>query len=123
MKKNILFIEDESALQRALGDAVRSNGYTVQQALNGDDGLRMAKSEHPDLILLDLVLPQKDGFEVLSAIHDDPELKNIPVIVLTNLESPEEVEKALSLGASTYLVKAHYSLEEVLTKIKQVIGE
>ena len=123
MKKNILFIEDESALQRALGDVVRSNGYTVQQALNGDDGLRMAKSEHPDLILLDLVLPQKDGFEVLSTIHDDPELSNIPVIVLTNLESPEEVEKALSLGARTYLVKAHYSLEEVLTKIKQTIGE
>lgn len=123
MKKNILFIEDESALQRALSDAVRLNGYTVLQALNGDDGLRMAKSEHPDLILLDLVLPQKDGFEVLSTIHDDPELKNIPVIVLTNLESPEEVEKALSLGARTYLVKAHYSLEEVLTKIKQTIGE
>lgn len=123
MKKNILFIEDESALQRALGDTVRSNGYTVQQALNGDDGLRMAKSEHPDIILLDLVLPQKDGFEVLSTLHDDPELKNIPVIVLTNLESPEEVEKALNLGARTYLVKAHYSLEEVLTKIKQTIGE
>lgn len=123
MAKKILFIEDESALQRTVGDLLTSSGYTVIPALTGDDGIRLCISETPDLILLDLILPQKDGFEVLTKIRSADETKNTPVIVLTNLEGSEEVERALSLGAHTYLIKLHYSLDEVLEKIKKALGD
>ena len=123
MSKKILFIEDESALQRAMGDMLKSHGYEVIQALNGEIGEHLAESEQPALILLDLVIPQKDGYEILSELQKNPATKAIPVIVLTNLEGTEEIEKALSLGARTYLVKARYTLEEVITKVKSAIGE
>ncbi|MEK7173487.1 MAG: response regulator [Patescibacteria group bacterium] len=123
MSKKILFIEDESALQRAMGDMLKSHGYEVIQALNGEIGEHLAESEQPALILLDLVIPQKDGYEILSELQKNPATKAIPIIVLTNLEGTEEIEKALSLGARTYLVKARYTLEEVITKVKSAIGE
>ncbi|OGZ45602.1 MAG: hypothetical protein A3J54_00775 [Candidatus Ryanbacteria bacterium RIFCSPHIGHO2_02_FULL_45_13b] len=123
MAKKILFIEDESALQRTVGDLLTSAGYMVIPALTGDDGIRLSMNETPDLILLDLVLPQKDGFEVLTKIRSTNETKDTPVIVLTNLEGSGEVERALSLGAHTYLVKLRYSLDEVLEKIKKALGD
>ncbi|RJQ13902.1 response regulator, partial [Candidatus Parcubacteria bacterium] len=75
-----------------------------------------------DLILLDLILPKKDGFEVLKELKSDEHTKAVPVIVLTNLEQSADVEKAIAFGATTYLVKANYSLDELLQKIKSVIG-
>jgi len=121
--KKILFIEDEAALQKTLGDVLSQEGYKVLGALNGEIGLNMAKTEKPELILLDLVLPKMHGFEVLKALKEDAETKDIPIIVLTNLESMGDVEKALELGATTYLVKASYTLEEVVSKIKKALGE
>jgi len=88
-------------------------------ALDGEAGLSLAKTEKPDLILLDLVLPKMHGFEVLKSLKEDAGTKDIPIIVLTNLESTGDVEKALELGATTYLVKADYTLEEVLSKIQK----
>ena len=120
--KKILFVEDEEALQRAMGDTLESGGYTVLKALDGEAGLAMAKKELPDLILLDLILPKKNGFEILEDLKKDASVKNIPVIVLTNLEGSVEIEKALSLGATTYLVKANYKLEELLGKIEAVLN-
>ena len=121
--KKILFIEDEAALQKTLGDVLEQEGYKVLGALNGEIGLNMAKTEKPELILLDLVLPKMHGFEVLKALKEDAETKDIPIIVLTNLESMGDVEQALELGATTYLVKASYTLEEVVSKIKKALGE
>ncbi len=121
--KKILFIEDESALQRAATQVLSEEGYRVLSALDGEAGLRLAKEEKPDLVLLDIILPKKDGFEVLSGLKSDPATKNIPVIILTNLEGSADVEHALALGATTYLVKTNYRLEEVVEKIKQVIGK
>ena len=118
----ILFIEDEEALQRAMGDALTSKGYTLIKTLDGEIGLAAALKEQPDLILLDLILPKKNGFEVLGELKKDPATKNIPVIVLTNLEGSNDVEQALSLGATTYLVKANYNLEDVLGKIERVLN-
>lgn len=123
MAKKILFVEDEAALQKTLGDVLTQEGYKVLNALNGEIGLNMAKTEKPQLILLDLVLPKMHGFEVLKALKADEETKDIPIIVLTNLESMGDVEKALELGATTYLVKASYTLEEVVSKIKKALGE
>lgn len=119
--KNILFIEDESALQRTIGDILKSKNYKVMKALDGESGLRLAIEEKPDLILLDLILPKMDGFEVLKGLKASEETKNIPVIILTNLEETENIQKALELGATTYLVKPSYTLEEVVKKIEKAL--
>ena len=120
--KKILFVEDEEALQRAMGDALEKAGYKLIKALDGEIGVSAALKEQPDLILLDLILPKKNGFEVLGELKKDPATKNIPVIVLTNLEGSSDVERALSLGATTYLVKANYNLSDVLGKIELVLN-
>lgn len=123
MAKKILFIEDESALQRAVTQVLAEENYQIFSALNGEIGLELAKKERPDLILLDLILPKIDGFAVLEELKKDDATKNITVMVLSNLEGSGDVERALELGATTYLVKANYRLEEVVEKIKQVLGQ
>lgn len=127
MKKIILFIEDESALQKTFGDMLKVEGYEMLSALDGEIGLRLANSpvgrKRPDLILLDLILPKMPGLEVLKQLKANPKTKHIPVIILTNLEDMNNVEKAISLGATAYLVKANYTLEEVLEKIKQALED
>ncbi len=119
--KKILFIEDESALQKTFGDILKNKGYKVIKALDGESGLRSVKEEKPDLILLDLILPKMDGFEVLKGLKGNEETKNIPVIILTNLEETGDIQKALELGATTYLVKSNYTLEEVVKKIEKAL--
>jgi len=119
--KKILFIEDEPTLQKTLGRALEQEGFEILSALDGKIGIKKAKENKPDLILLDLILPKMDGFEVLKHLKENEETKNIPVIILTNLENAEDIEKALSLGATTYLVKANYDLEEVIDKIKDML--
>ncbi|MBI2624763.1 MAG: response regulator [Candidatus Nealsonbacteria bacterium] len=121
--KKILFIEDEPALQKTMGDFLKDGGYEIIGALDGESGLEMAESQKPDLVILDLVLPRMDGFEVLKSLKAKEETKDIPVIVLTNLERLEDISKVLALGATTYLVKANYTLEEVADKIKKTLGE
>lgn len=119
-KKKILFIEDEPDLQRTMGAALDNAGFLVLKALDGELGLKLAQKEKPDLILLDLILPKMDGFEILNTLKKDTATKNIPVVVLTNLEGSFDVEKALRLGATTYLVKANYDLTEVIAYIKRI---
>ena len=119
--KKILFIEDESALQETFKDFLDQEGYQMVSALDGEIGLRLAKIEKPDLILLDLILPKKDGFEVLEELKKEEGTKDIPVIVLTHLEEMEDVQKAIELGARDYLVKANYSLKDVVEKIKKAL--
>ena len=119
--KKILFIEDESALQKTFGKVLEKESFEVIPALDGEIGLRLAKSEKPDLILLDLILPKLNGFEVLQKIKEDEEIKNIPIIVLTNLETMDNVDRAIRLGATTYLVKANYTLKEVISKVKKTL--
>lgn len=121
--KTILFVEDESALQKTFGDFLSAEGYKVISALDGETGFRLAKTQKPDLIILDLVLPRMHGFEVLKALKEDSLTVEIPVIVLTNLEGVADVGRAIELGATTYLVKANYALKEVVDKIKKVLGE
>lgn len=119
--KTILLVEDEPTLQKTLSLALTQEGYEVKSALDGELGLRLAREAKPDIILLDLILPKMDGFEVLDELKKNDETKDIPVIVLTNLESTQDIEKALSLGASNYLVKANYDLKDVVEKVKDNI--
>lgn len=117
----IVFIEDEPALQKTLGSFLREGGHTVVSALEGEGGLKLIQTENPELVLLDLILPRLSGLEVLEAMRKDPHTQSIPVIVLTNVESSDSVEKAMSLGAMAYLVKTNYSLSEVGEKIESVL--
>ena len=119
IKKKILVIEDEATLQKALDDVLSQEGFEVFSATDGIIGLEVAKKEKPDLILLDIILPKMDGFEVLSKLKANDE--NTPVVILTNLSDLNDVQKALDLGATTYLVKADYHLNEVIQKIKEIL--
>lgn len=121
--KKILFIEDEAVLQKTFTEILKKEGYKVINSLDGETGLRLARSQKPDLVLLDIVLPRLQGLDVLKALKGDPETKNIPVIIMTNLETPQDIEKALTLGATTYLLKTQYTLTEIAEKIKDAIGE
>ena len=121
MAQKILFVEDEPSLQKAVSEVLIQEGFKILSAVDGEKGLELARKTKPDLILLDLILPKKDGFEVLKELKADEKTKNVPVIVLTNLEGMGDVEKALELGATTYLVKANYELEDVVTKIRGLL--
>ena len=116
--QKILIIEDDRALQSAMVEILTQEGYETTSAYNGEEGLQKVEAEKPNLILLDLILPKKDGFEVLSEIKNGSN-KNIPVLILTNLEEIENVQKALDLGAKTFMVKSDFSLRDVIEKIKE----
>ena len=93
----------------------------VSEAVDGEEGIKKIKEEKPDLILLDLILPGIDGFEVLSKKKEDPALASIPVIILSNLGQKDDVEKGLKMGAVDYLIKAHFTPGEIIDKIKAVL--
>lgn len=121
-KKSILLVEDDEFLAELYATKLNLEGFEVALAVDGEKGLKLAKEVAPDLILLDIILPKMDGFEVLKGIKADPKIKNIPVILLTNLSQKDEVQKGLDLGAVDYLIKAHFMPSEVVKKIKQTIG-
>ena len=117
----ILFVEDEMRIQKIYKDFFKKRGFDLIPSYDGIAAVRIAEEKNPDLILLDLILPGKDGFEVMKELKSNPRMAGIPIIILTNLEGAEHVERAVSLGARAYLVKANYSLKEVIKKIKEII--
>jgi DNA-binding response OmpR family regulator len=119
-KKKILIVEDENSLQNAMREFLLAENFNVVTADDGEMAVNLAKSEKPDLIILDIILPKKDGFEVLAEIKVDERTSDIPVILLTNLEDAGDIERAFSLGINMYLVKSNYSLSDIVTKIKGV---
>lgn len=114
----IVIVEDEIALVRVLGEKFRREGFDVAIATNGDDALKVVRSEEPDLVLLDLILPKKDGFAVLQEMKSDAELRPIPVVVLSNLGEDENLKRALKMGAADYLVKTQHPINEVVEKVR-----
>ncbi|OGY49963.1 MAG: hypothetical protein A3J59_00905 [Candidatus Buchananbacteria bacterium RIFCSPHIGHO2_02_FULL_56_16] len=121
-KKRILLVEDDEFLAELYATKLNLEGFEVSLATDGEKGLRLAKEQEPDLVLLDIVLPKMDGFEVLRQLKLGKKTKEMPVILLTNLSQKDEVSRGLSLGANDYLIKAHFMPSEVIKKIKQVIG-
>lgn len=121
--KKILIIEDERNLLDALNKKLEMEGYIVDSAVDGQEGLEKIKAIMPDLILLDILMPRLDGFGVLEILHKDPELSKIPVIIISNSGQPVEIERALSLGVKDYLIKAEFDPEEVLLKVRSVLGK
>lgn len=121
MAKKILVVEDEESLRNSIKEFLLAENFEVVTASDGEEGEKMVRSENPDLILLDLILPKKDGFGVLEGIKNDEKTKSIPVILLTNLEGADDVDKAFSYGVNAFLVKANYKLEEIVGKIKEIL--
>lgn len=118
--KKILLVEDDTFLAGMYVTKLEMEGYDVKIADDGEKGVKLAKSENPQLILLDVILPKMSGFDVLKDLKDDKDTKDIPVILLTNLGQREDVQKGLDLGAKDYLIKAHFMPSEVVTKINNL---
>ena len=122
MARKILMIEDDLTLSESFTKTMKDAGYDMHVANDGETGFRQAEELRPDLILLDLVLPKKHGFKVMEDLKNNPELRSIPVVVLTNLETPHDIERASTLGAKAYLVKANYSLSEIRRKVEEILA-
>ncbi|HLC49152.1 MAG TPA: response regulator [Candidatus Andersenbacteria bacterium] len=120
-KKKILIIEDEKILGDILLNKLNTEGYEASWELNGISGLESMRSSKPDLVLLDIVMPEKDGYEVLEEVHKDQTLNTIPIIIISNSGQPIELKRILELGAKDYIVKADFSLDEILVKVRKYI--
>ncbi len=121
--KKILLVEDEEFLRSITAKRLEKEGYQIVVAGDGQAALDMAASEQPDLILLDLLLPVINGFDVLAKLKADPNVKHIPVIVFSNLGQREDVVKAKNSGAQDYLVKANFTLDDVAAKVADVLSK
>ena len=118
MPQKILIVEDDKFLRELITRKLIQENFEVIEAIDGEEGLEKAKETKPNLILLDLILPGVDGFEVLTKLKEDPVLTVIPVIILSNLGQREDVERGLRLGAVDYLVKAHFTPNEIIEKVR-----
>ncbi len=121
MAKKILIIEDDKFLRELIAKKLTKEMYDTVEAVDGEEGIKTVKEEKPDLVLLDLILPGADGFEVLGKMKEDPALSQIPVIILSNLGQKEDIEKGLKLGAVDYMIKAHFTPQEIVDKIRTIL--
>ncbi|RJQ35201.1 response regulator [Candidatus Parcubacteria bacterium] len=117
-KRKILLIEDEEMLANMYEVKFKNEGFELIKALDGSQGLEMAKATKPDFILLDIIMPKIDGFSVLKSLKEDESTKSIPVMMLTNLGQDEDIERGKQMGAVGYLVKANITPAEVVESVK-----
>jgi len=122
MAKKILIIEDDKFLRELISQKLVKEGYEISEAVDGEKGIEAVIKEKPDLVLLDLILPGINGFEVLARIKSDPKVSQIPVIILSNLGQKDDIERALKMGATDYLIKAHFTPPEIVEKVNKVFG-
>ena len=121
IKKKILLIEDDLVLLKAVSGALEKEGFDVFTAIDGETGIKSIEENNPNLVILDIILPKKNGYEIMEYVKLKPELAVIPVVILTNLEGAADVERMLSLGARAFLVKANYTIEEIVEAIKRIL--
>ncbi len=121
MAKKILIIEDDKFLRELIAQKLIKEGYDIAEAIDGEKGIKAVGEEKPDLVLLDLILPGIDGFEVLTKIKEDPKIAQVPVIILSNLGQKDDIERGLKMGAVDYLIKAHFTPGEIIEKVKAVL--
>lgn len=117
----IVIVEDDKFLRDLIAQKVLKEGHQVVEAVNGEEGILKIKEEKPDLVLIDLILPGIDGFEVLRQVKENSGTSAIPVVILSNLGQKDDVERGMKLGAADYLVKAHFTPGEILAKIKAIL--
>ena len=122
MPKTILIVEDDTILRDLISRKLRKDSdYEIVEAVDGEEGIKKAKEKKPDIVLLDLILPGIDGFGVLEQLKKDSELAKIPVVILSNLGQKEEIERGMKLGATDFLIKAHFTLSEIAKKVKTLL--
>jgi CheY-like chemotaxis protein len=121
--RRVLLAEDDRFLRKAAETALKRQGFTVLPAVDGEEALRTARAEAPHLILLDLIMPKMQGFEVLRALKADPATAAIPVIILSNLGQDSDVKQAMEAGAVGYFVKANLSLQDLVKRVGELIGK
>ena len=121
MEKTILIIEDDTFILETIGNKFKENHFKICLARNAEEAEKLLATTKPDIILLDLILPKVDGFEILKKIKADLKLKSIPVVIFSNLDSTKDMDKAMELGAVEYLVKANLFPEEVVKKIETIL--
>jgi CheY-like chemotaxis protein len=119
--KRILLVEDDRFLRKAAEATLRRHGFTVCTAADGEEALQRMQAEIPDLVLLDLIMPKLQGFEVLRIMKQNPATKQIPVVVLSNLGQESDVQQALQGGAIAYLIKANLSLQDLVAQVQKFI--
>jgi twitching motility two-component system response regulator PilH len=120
--KKVLIIEDDKFLSLVLKSKMERDGFMVSEALDGEEGLAKARSDKPDVILLDLILPKMSGFEFMEVVRTDPELMKIPVLVASNLGQDSDIQKAKSLGVQDYFVKAVTPVDQIAAMVKKAVG-
>ena len=126
MSKNILIIEDDDFLRNLLSKSFTSEGFTVASSPNGVVGLKKVKEIKPDLVLLDILLPEvngiaMDGFGVLSGIREDASIAQIPVVLLSNMKTQEAIQKGVKLGAIDYFIKSQFTSDEIVKKATAIL--
>jgi DNA-binding response OmpR family regulator len=120
-KPTIVLAEDDKYISQAFKDGLERGGFQVITAADGEEAIAKIKEEKPDIVLLDLIMPIKDGFEVLQEIKGSKIYSHIPIIVFSNLEDADHVMRARELGASEYLLKANFTMPEVIAKVREYI--
>lgn len=119
--KKILLVEDDPFLSDIYTTKIKEAGFEIEVIVDGEEVLSRIKEKKPDLLLLDIVLPHLDGWEIARQIKESNDLKDLKIIILSNLGQKSEVEKGLGLGAVKYLIKAHYTPSEIVEEIKKVL--
>ena len=120
-KIKVFIIEDDIYISDMYRIKLEADNYEVHVASDGIEGIKKLEKDIPNVILLDIVMPKIDGFSVLKMIKENNILKNVPIILLTNLSQKENIERGFELGAASYIIKAHFTPSEVVKKIKEVI--
>ncbi len=118
----ILFIEDDPLIVKIYTTRLTADGYQVLSAENGEDGIKLAETETPDLVILDIMMPKIDGFGVLEKLRANEMMKNKPILVYSNLAQEEEIKRAQTLGATEFIIKANLSPTEMVEKIKKYLN-
>jgi CheY-like chemotaxis protein len=119
---SILIIDDDSFFVTIYSEEFKQNGFEVNTATNGEEAIRIASAQKPDIILLDLVMPRMDGFRVIEALKSESSTAAIPVFVLTNLGLQQDIDRCMKLGATAYAIKAQTMPKEMVERVKKVLG-
>ncbi|HEY5442213.1 MAG TPA: response regulator [Candidatus Saccharimonadales bacterium] len=121
--KRILLVEDDDALANVYVSRLQAEGFDIRRVNNGEDALATALSYHPDLVVLDVMMPKVSGFDVLDILRNTPETANLKIIMLTALGQPSDQERAKSLGVDEYLIKSQVVIADVVDRIRHHLGE
>jgi DNA-binding response OmpR family regulator len=121
-KMKVLIIEDDSYISDMYKIKLEADDFEAVIASDGMTGMKMLRRQRPDAVLLDIIMPKMDGFSILKSIKEDPKLKEVPVILLTNLSQKENIKRGFDLGAADYVIKAHFTPSEVVKKVKNVLA-